>query len=137
MPELKLRDIKPLVEIPDYSLFFLVAIVIVGLFILVLILYFIVKYIKNRDKFNKKKEYLRLLKEVDLSDSKKAAYEITKYAQYFASLKDKSNPQLYKHEEIAHNLIARLSPYKYKKSVLNLDDEVISYYHLFVEVVSE
>lgn len=129
MDELPLRDIKPLMEVPDNSIYFFSGIVIVGILILGLIIYAIIKMVKKRGEINLRKMYLQRLKEVDLSDAKGAAYEIT-YCLHSLEIEPKNI-------EMAHNLIERLEKYKYRKEVTPLDEDVKSYYHLMVEVLSE
>jgi hypothetical protein len=126
---INLRDIKPIVEIPDGSFYIFIALVIVGIIVLLALIYLLYRFIKIRKKINIKKQNLAKLKNINLKDSKKASYEITKLAYYFA----KQNPE---HKPKALELIAKLQDYKYKKTVSSLDDYTISCYHVFVELVS-
>lgn len=92
-----LKDIKGLLVIEDYSLYIFIVIVLVCL----ILLYFIIKKIiirfrvKTAIKIAKQK-----LKNIDLSDSKKSAYMISKYAPYL-SQEDFSYLEKYKYKK--HN----------------------------------
>ena len=129
MDELPLRDIKPLMEVHDTSIYFFSGLVILGVLIVGLIIYMIIKMFKKRGEINLKKHYLQRLREVELSDAKSAAYEIT-FCLHALEIEPKN-------VEMARNLIERLEKYKYKKEVTPLDEDVKSYYHLMVEVLSE
>jgi len=122
--EIPLHDIKPLLEIQDYSLYYLVATVILTTVIVVGIMYLLVKWYKNRNRYNHRKEYFKLLSEVDLNNAKKSAYEITLYGALFAD----DSPR---HQEMFHTLTEKLEGYKYKKSVDDFNDEVKGFIELY------
>ncbi len=82
MEELKLRDIKDIVEIPDSSLFELLSLVggVVALLIVGAISFLIYKKFKNRRRKPIKKELaLEELKSIDFSNSKESAYKFSRY----------------------------------------------------------
>ncbi len=115
MNEIKIHDIKNLVEIPDISLYiymFLWILAILFIFIFIFLLY---KYFNNKNK-NKRKEYYRILKDLDLKDSKQSAYTISKYIKLLA--------QNEREKRLASELIEELERYKYKKEVEELKDDV-------------
>ena len=122
--DIPLHDIKPLLEIQEYSLYYLLGVSALAAFILFAIVYFIFKWFKNRNTFNIRKEHYRLLNAVDLSDAKRAAYDITFYGNSFSD----DSPR---HSEMYKNLVDRLESYKYKKSVDSIDGEVIGYIDLY------
>jgi len=124
IPEIPIHDIKPLLEIQEYSLYYFLALLTFGLIVFAVIIYFAVKYIKNRNAFNIRKEHLKLLENIDLSDTKRSAYDITLYG---ATFKDDSPRQ----SEMFANLTERLEEYKYKKDVSAFDDEVKGYIDLY------
>ena len=124
IPEIPIHDIKPLLEIHEYSLYYFLALFAFCLIILAVIIYLLVKYIKNRNAFNIRKEHFRLLENIDFSDTKRSAYDITFYG---ATFKDDS-PQ---HSEMFTNLTERLEGYKYKKDVAAFNDEVKGYVDLY------
>jgi len=64
---------------------------------------------------------------VDTSDAKEAAYEISYYGRLLAE----SQREL----DLLESLDERLSRYKYKKEVKSLDDDTLGYYRLFLEVL--
>jgi hypothetical protein len=122
--DIPLHDIKPLLEIEEYSLYYFLGVSLLLLLLACGTLYLIYKYIKNKNKFNLKKEHLRLLNSIDLSDAKRAAYDITLYG---SSFKDDSQ----RHLEMYENLLSRLQKYKYKKEVEPIDEETIGYFELY------
>jgi len=128
MNEITLHDIKPLVDVPDNSLFILMLIVSVILtLIIVPLIIWLIKVYKKRQKVNMRKVYLEKIHAVDTSNPKQAAYEISKYALLLAESD--------REKEMLESLDQRLSVYKYKKDVEALDDDTLGYYQLFLEVV--
>lgn len=122
--EIKIRDIKPLLDVPDHSLYLFIGVVLLSLVLLGGLAYLAVKWIKAKNRLNLRKTMYQKLLHVDLSDSKKAAYEITKYGLYF---KDDSP----RNEEMYLNLISRIERYKYKKEVGAFEYEERSYFELY------
>jgi hypothetical protein len=122
--DIPLHDIKPLLEIEEYSLYYFLGVSLLLLLLACGTLYLIYKYIKNKNRFNLKKEHLRLLNSIDLSDAKRAAYDITFYG---SSFKDDSQ----RHHEMYENLVSRLQKYKYKKEVEPIDEETLGYIELY------
>ncbi len=122
--DIPLHDIKPLLEIQEYSFYYLLGVIALSTLILIVIIYLIVKWLKSRNAFNIRKEHFRLINAVDLSSSKKAAYEITFYGNTFSD----DSPR---HAEMYKNLVDRLEAYKYKKSVDKIDSEVMAYIELY------
>ena len=122
--DIPLHDIKPLVEVQEYSLLYLIGVSIIALVIFVGSLYLILRWLKHRNAFNIRKEHYKLLEALDLSDAKKAAYDVTFYG---ATFKDDSP----RHTEMYKNLVDRLEQYKYKKNVENLDSEVLGYIDVY------
>jgi len=96
----KLRDIKGLMEIHEYSMYILMIIV----FVVLLLLYFILKnFIFKKRKISKLKIAKKNLKNIDFLNSKKSAYTLSKYVIYVAT-----------NEEV-EKLDLMLEKYKYKK----------------------
>lgn len=122
--EIPLHDIKPLLEVQEYSLYYLIATSVVALVIFVGVVYLLVKWLKARNAFNIRKEHFKLLQELDFQDAKRSAYDVTFYG---ATFKD-DGPR---HAEMYKNLIQRLEEYKYKKNVEPLDKEVLGYIDLY------
>lgn len=122
--DIPLHDIKTIVEIQEYSFYYLLAISIVTIILILGITYLIYKYFKNKSKYNERKEHFKLLNELDLHDTKKAAYTISLYG---ATFKDDGERQKGMYE----NLTSRLESYKYKKTVDKFDKETLSYIDLY------
>ncbi|MCD6433135.1 MAG: hypothetical protein J7L21_03760 [Sulfurimonas sp.] len=127
MREIELHDIKPIVEIVEPSLYFFLATSLAVLLLVCVLFYLIYKWLKNRKRFNIRKEHLRLMNLLDLSDAKKSAYSMTFYG---ATFKDDSP----RHAEMYRNLNLRLEDYKYKKEVEKLDRETLGYFELYREM---
>ncbi len=114
--EIPLHDIKGLVEIQDYSPYYLGAIIVFGSLIFLGLLYLLYKFLHNRKKFNLRKEHQKLLHKIDFSDAKKAAYEIT----YLGATFREDTPR---HERAYELLRENLESYKYKKEVGAFDSQ--------------
>ena len=122
--DIPLHDIKTIVDVQEYSLYYLLGSAFFALLVLLGLGYLIYVWYKKRNKFNLKKEHFRLLHTLDLSDTKSAAYAITLYG---ATFRDDSP----RHQEMYQNLISRLEVYKYKKSVASFDSETLGYIELY------
>ncbi len=128
MPDIK--DIKTIVDIPDYSVYILLFFFFLAALALLIFVYNMVRGILRDKKRRIRKAVLKRLKEVDFDDPKKAAYEITKYGRYLVH-DDKSR-------KIFEELNLMLEKYKYKKSVdEKISRKVIRYYYLLIEAVDE
>lgn len=119
-----LHDIKPIVDVQEYSLYYLIGISTFVLILTCIIIYLIYKWLQKRKAFSIRKEHLRLINSLDLNDTKSSAYAITTYGYTF---KDDSD----RHQEMYENITSRLEVYKYKKEVDNFDSEVLSYIELY------
>lgn len=125
---LPLRDIKGLLNIPDYYLYYFfssIALSLIAFITLVYFLYNVIMFYKN-----KKLALKQLLKDItllNLDDSKKFAYQWTKYTnkiQYeFKVLKIKNHLSTLNDMILFSN---SLDLYKYKPKNDKLDDSTIS-----------
>ncbi len=118
-----MRDIKPPVAVPDYSLFLFIALVVLALLLAGVIGYFIYKTLQK----DPKREVLEKLEALDLSDPKRDAYAVTPLGR-----------QLLVDEQLREKfavLNARLERYKYKKEVAAVDGETKKQLALFIELV--
>lgn len=122
--EIALHDIKPIVEIQEYSLYYFLATVSIAMVVLFGLLYLLYMWIQKRNRFNQRAENLKLIQTLDINKTKEYAYGITSLGFIF---KDDS-PQ---HSEMYENLTARLGEYKYKKEVDEFDDEVKGYIEVY------
>jgi len=122
--DIPLHDIKTIVDVQDYSFYYFLAL---SLFVVLLasgVIYLIYTWLKKRKVFNIRKEHMRLLGALNLSDTKDSAYAITHYGLTFKE----DSPR---HQEMYENILSRLEGYKYKKEVNKFDDEVLGYIELY------
>lgn len=108
MKELNLYDIKPLVAVPDLSLYAFIALVIMALLVIALIGYLIYYFLIHK-RSSERQHYYALLKNIDLNDSKKSAYVITQCGWKLI--------QTDREKKFFLALIEELEAYKYKKEV--------------------
>jgi len=128
IPQIPIHDIKPLLEIQEYSLYYFIALIFFSVVVLAVIIYFVVKYFKERKKFNIRKEHFAKLDAIDFTSAKTDAYNITFYGATFKG----DGPR---QSEMFQNLIERLDMYKYKKSVADFDDEIKAYINLYKDMI--
>ncbi len=126
--DIPLHDIKPLVEVQEYSFQYFLGVSFLVLCLALGVAYFIYKYIKKRDAFNIRRENIKSIKALNLKDTKKAAYSISFYGEVFRD----DSPR---HSEMFKNLTDRLEPYKYKKVVESFDKETLGYIELYREML--
>ena len=122
--DIPLHDIKPIVEIQEYSFYYLLALIAFVLIVLFVIVYFLYLWYKKRNEFNLRKHHLELLSGLDFSDTKNTAYAISSYGSTF---KDDS----LRHTEMFENITQRLQVYKYKKNVAVFDKETLAYIEMY------
>ena len=127
-PDIPLHDIKPLVEVPDYSLYMFIGVLLLALAVIAVVLYFVWKTIDERNRVNERKLGFEALKEIDFGDAKSAAYAISRHGRLFAE----DSPR---HTQIFASLSERLEAYKYKKEVGEIDDEALGYYRNYLEMI--
>ena len=125
----QLKDIKPLLEIPDNSYYIYWGLIIFVALLLLGVLFFVAKKLWDNRKENLAKGYLQKLKEIDWKDTKKSAYEATHYARLLAV--DERRIKLFEQLE------PLLEQYKYKKEVETVDDDTRNRFNLFVQVADE
>ncbi|RXK02940.1 hypothetical protein [Halarcobacter bivalviorum] len=124
--EIKLHDIKQLVEIPDFSFYLYLLLLSVVILIIVLLIYLVYKLFKNRKK-DERKTYYEILENIDFKQAKKSAYEITKYGKLLATSD--------REKKLIEELIEELEKYKYKKEVTSIDNEVKILFNRFMDSV--
>ena len=125
----QLRDIKPLLEIPDSSYYIYWGLIIFASLLLVSILFFVAKKFWDNRKENLAKGYLEAIKNIDWKDTKTSAYEATHYARLLATDERK--------KELLSQLEPMLEQYKYKKVVDALDADTQKQFNLYVQVADE
>jgi cell division protein FtsI/penicillin-binding protein 2 len=122
----KLKDIKPIIDIPDYS-FYLFCLLIGLIFLLfIFIFYKIYKFFINK-KSDEKTISLNALKNIDFTNPKQNAYDITYHGRVVAT--DNRS------KKILADLNKKLSNYKYKKNIENIDEDIKADFRLFLEVL--
>ncbi len=125
----QLKDIKPLLEIPDNTFYIYWGLIIVGSVLLLGILFFTLKRLWENRKINLAKGYLEKLKAIDWKNTKQSAYEATHYARLLATDE--------RRKELFSQLEPMLEKYKYKKEVDTVDDDTRNAFNLYVQVADE
>jgi len=126
----ELRDIKPLLEIPDGSYYLFLSLLFLGIaFLLAIVGYGVWRYLKNR-KVDMQTVYFFHLKNLDWSNAKQAAYEATKLGRVLTQENERA-------KEIYEQLLPMLEAYKYKKEVAKVDEKTLRQYDLLVHVIDE
>lgn len=125
----QLKDIKPLLEIPDNSLYLYWGLIAFVSILVMATLFFVIKKLWDNKKVNLAKAYLKILKELDWSQTKHAAYQATHYGRLLATDA--------RRKELFTQLEPMLEAYKYKKVVDQIDDETQKHFNLYVQVVDE
>ena len=125
----QLRDIKPLLEIPDSS--YIIYWGLIGFVSLLAlgVLFFVLKKLWDNRKINLEKGYLEAIKKIDWVDTKKSAYEATHYARLLATDE--------RRKELFSQLEPMLEQYKYKKEVAEVDSDTHNKFNLYVQVADE
>lgn len=126
--DIPLHDIKPLVEIHDYTPYYFALATAVAVVLLLLMLFVFVRRWRAARRSNRRHACLRALEAVSFDDAKAAAYELTRLGRCFAD----DSPRL---SEAYANLCRRLEPYKYKKKVPKIDEETRAYFRIFLGMI--
>jgi hypothetical protein len=124
-----IKDIKPMVEIPDMSFWLYWGVVVFGVAVLGAALFFLVRKILGFREENRAKRYLEALHRVEWSDPKKAAYTVTRYGRLLATDE--------RRKELFSQLLPLLEKYKYRKEVSPVDEETKRRFELYRQVCDE
>jgi hypothetical protein len=124
-----LKDIKPLLEIPDNSYYIYWGLILFASLLLVGVLFFVLKKLWDNRKINLAKGYLEAIRNIDWVDTKKSAYEATHYARLLATDE--------RRKELFSQLEPMLEKYKYKKEVDDVDHDTQNKFNLYVQVADE
>jgi len=108
----KLRDIKDIVDVQEYSLETLIALVVLALLVLFIMVYFFKNRRRRRKKLSPKAMALQHLKNMNYDDPKEVAYCFSTDGFLWINEKNKA---------AFHALEKELLPYKYQKEVPTLD----------------
>ncbi len=125
----QLKDIKPLLEIPDYSMYLYWGVIIFAALLFLAAGYFAMKRFWENRKINLAKSYVEKLKAIDWQDPKRSAYDATHYARLLATDERK--------KELFSQLEPLLEKYKYKKEVDEVDQDTLNRFNLYVKVADE
>ena len=125
----KLKDIKPLLEIPDNSFYIYWGLIMFGMLLILAIVFFVAKKFWENRKINLAKGYLEKLKAIDWKDAKQSSYEATHYARLLATDE--------RRKELFSQLEPMLEQYKYKKEVDEVDHDTQNKFNLYVQVANE
>ncbi len=127
--DIPIHDIKPLMPIPDISLYIFSALVAAGLLAAAVVAMFLWRLWRRGRKADPRIAWLRKLDSIDFSDAKRSAYIMTRYGRLLAEDK--------RRREILSQLLPRLERYKYKKEVPPLDEETKRFMKLFIEMCKD
>jgi hypothetical protein len=125
----QLKDIKPLLEIPDSSYYLFWGLILFGAILAVAILFFTIKKYLEHRKANLAKKYLAKLHEINWKNTKESAYAATHYARLLATDE--------RRKELFGQLESLLEQYKYKKEVESVDEETLKRFNLYIQVADE
>jgi len=124
---IKIHDIKPIVEIPDFSIYLYYGLVFLVFLVICLIIYGIYKFFKPKVKTQEMYWYEELQK-LDFNNIKQTAYDISKYGRYLA----KEERQI----RLIDELTNELSSYKYKKEIpAKLTQEIKTKFTIFMDTL--
>jgi len=121
----QLRDIKPPVEIEDISLYLYWSVIILGVAILLVALFYLYRLLHSLRRVNLRKRYLEQFKRIDWDDPKEAAYSATRLGRLIV--------QDDRQKELLAQMIASLEAYKYKKEVKSIDTKTRAQIDLFLK----
>ena len=110
----ELKDIKGIIEVPDYSLWILLGLTTGVLLFLIFVIYYFKNRRKKRKKLTSKQIAMKNLKEIDFDNTKGAVYTFCENFQYFINEKNKESFEKSQKE---------LEIFKYKKEIEKLSNE--------------
>lgn len=125
--DIPVYDIYPLIDVADYSLYYFLALVVVGSAVVLGILFWLLKRMRNR-RISVRKSAFAELKALDFSDPKRAAYALSDIGRLFAHDNERT-------AKAYQNLFERLERYKYAPHVEPIDEETRAYYRLYLEII--
>ncbi len=110
----KLRDIKGIVEVSDFSMYYLIALCLLVLICIVLLIYYLMQP-KKRQKPTNRDKALVSLKNLNFKDTKDIAYTFTLNVPYFINENNKTKIK---------KLLKELEIFKYKKDIPQMPDSL-------------
>jgi len=130
MNELKLKDIKPIVDISDNSLYMLIALIAAIVIVVGAVSYILYRKYAIAQRRYKKSEIYRAkeaLKNIDFSKTKDAVYSFSKYAQFLATKEQQKSLE---------PILQDLQKYKFKKDIESLKTKDIEAMKKFIKEVA-
>jgi len=127
--DIPIHDIKPLIPIPDISIYIFIALIVAGLLVAAAAAIFALRRWRRHKKTDPRITWLKILDKMDFADAKRSAYIMTRYGRLLAEDK--------RRQEILSQLLPRLERYKYKKEVPPLDEETKRFMKLFIEMCKD
>ena len=125
---IQIHDIKPIVEIPNNSIYFYYGLIIFTILLGIALIYLIYIFFKYKEE-SKQKKYFKILKEIDFNNQKQAAYTISKYGNLL--IKDERELRLFE------ELNSSLEEFKYKKEVSkDIPNSIKVQYDIFMETLN-
>ena len=110
----KLKDIKGIVAVSDYSMYYLLGYIALAVLIFVVIFYLLTKP-RKRKKPTKKEIALKTLGGMDFANPKETAYKFTLNIPFFTNDDNKKEIE---------DIVEKLEIYKYKKEIPKMDSEL-------------
>jgi hypothetical protein len=111
----KLKEIKPIVEVTDFSFYYFITIIFISFIIIAFVLYKYFTKVKKTKKLTQKQIALKRLKNLNFKDVKNIVYSFT--VDGFLFINDKNRDKFKTLEE-------KLEQYKYKKDIQNLPNKL-------------
>ena len=125
---MKIHDIKPIVEIPDNSIYLYYGLIILTILFVIVTIYFIYSFFKSK-KDSQQKKYFRVLKNLNFNNQKETAYSISKYGDLI--IKDERGAMLF------DDLNNSLEEFKYRKEVSKtIPNNIKAQYDIFMETLN-
>lgn len=125
MPEqtLQLRDIKPIVAVPDHSLWLFTGLMAAAVLLIILLVLLMVRRRKQRID-PRRTEAMRRLAALDFGDTKKAVYDFSLLGHFVVTPDTRPGFE---------SILQELEPYKFKKEVPALEEAVILRMQQFIK----
>ena len=124
---IKIHDIKPIVVIPDFSVYLYYGLFFLVFVVICFIIYGIYRFFKPKIKTQEMFWYEKL-QNLDFNNPKQTAYDISKYGRFLA----KEERQI----RLIDELISELSSYKYTKETSNtLTQEIKLKFNVFMDTI--
>ncbi len=122
----ELRDIKGLVEVTDYSFYYLLGLIGLGVIVLIVVGVLLYRYSTKKTPRSQRAVAIELLERFEFGAAKESAYRFSHLAQYAASEEQRRE---------LNALLAELERYKFKKEVPELDEALKERMQAFIKEV--